>query len=108
MAKRFDSDTVRGTPIELEIDGKSVIARAGETIASLLLLEGNHCCYRTQSGEPRMMFCNMGTCFECRVHVAEASGSHWVLACKTAVREGLSIRTGITSSQWPEGVSNGN
>jgi ferredoxin len=106
MSTRYDRDVTRGNTVELTIDEKQVSAYEGETIAAVLLLENKAACYRTRTGSPRMMFCNMGTCFECRVRVTHAGVSRWMLACTTAVQSQMEIDTGIDLSQWVPG-SNG-
>lgn len=91
MAKRIEHGVERGPEIRLTVDGESVTARAGETLASILLLGGRSAFYRTPGGQPRAPFCNMGTCFECRVHVG---GRGWVLACMSPAESGMAVHTG--------------
>lgn len=99
MAERIATNVDRGELIELSIDGQPVSAYPGESIASVLLLNGHKSCYLTQSGRPRMMFCNMGTCYECRVKVKQDGRARWVLACKTPVQAQMEIETGVKLSQ---------
>ncbi len=77
------------------LDGCPVTAYEGETIATVLLVEDKRACYRTRSDQPRMMFCNMGACFECRVRVREGAATRWVLACTTTVAPGMQVETGV-------------
>jgi predicted molibdopterin-dependent oxidoreductase YjgC len=103
MSTRYDTNVTRGSTVELTIDGLQVSAYEGETIAAVLLLANKTACYRTRKDSPRMMFCNMGTCFECRVRVTHGGGSRWMLACTTTVQAQMEIDTGITLSQWIPG-----
>lgn len=91
MAHRIEEHVERGSTLELTLDGEVISARQGETLAGVLLLDNKSAFYRTRSGAPRAPFCNMGTCFECRVHVA---GRGWVLACMTTAESGMVVRTG--------------
>lgn len=91
MARRIEQGIERGAQIELIVDGERVIARDGETLASVLLLQGRDAFYRTRKGRPRAPFCNMGTCFECRVHI---EGRGWVLACQSPAEAGMAVHTG--------------
>ncbi|MEH6517503.1 MAG: (2Fe-2S)-binding protein [Halioglobus sp.] len=103
MSTRYDNNVTRGSTVELVIDGQQVSAYEGETIASILLLEDKTVCYRTRTNSPRMMFCNMGTCFECRVRVTQAGVSRWMLACNTTVQAQMEVDTGVALSQWIPG-----
>lgn len=103
MATRYSRNVTREDPVELIIDVQPVTAYEGETIAGVLLLQGKKVCYRTRGGRPRMMFCNMGTCFECRVRVRQSCGSRWVLACITPVRSQMEIDTDVNLSLWIAG-----
>lgn len=82
----------RGNAILMEIDGKSVTAFEGETVASVLMAEGMRS-FRLSSknAEPRGMFCGIGICQECRVTV---NGVANVRACMTSVAQGMVVETG--------------
>jgi predicted molibdopterin-dependent oxidoreductase YjgC len=88
---RIDS-IERGAAIRLTIDGREVSAYAGETLATVLLLNGVVAFHRTKRGRPRAPFCNMGVCMECLVHVEDAGR---VRACMTPVRDGMRVTTGV-------------
>jgi sarcosine oxidase subunit alpha len=103
MSTRYDRNVTRGSTVEFTIDGKQVSAYGGETIAAVLLLENKAACYRTRTDSPRMMFCNMGTCFECRVRVTHSGISRWMLACTTAVQPKMEVDTSVNLSQWIPG-----
>lgn len=82
----------RGQPILLYVNGQSVKAFEGETIAAVLLAEGIRV-FRHAAGtqEPRGIFCGMGICYDCLVTV---DGVPNVRACVTHVTEGMVIETG--------------
>ncbi|WP_179957539.1 (2Fe-2S)-binding protein [Exilibacterium tricleocarpae] len=84
----------RGEEITVIIDGQSVTAYAGETLAAVLLANGVSVFYRTQSGKPRGPYCNMGACFECQVRVVSSAGGDWCRACMTPAADGMSVVTG--------------
>ncbi|WP_170131975.1 (2Fe-2S)-binding protein [Arenicella xantha] len=104
MSSRANNKVSRGDPIELVIDGQTVSAFAGETIAAVLLLQDKTSCYRTRGDRPRMMFCNMGVCFECRVRVTQNADSRWVLACVTPAQANMRIDTNVDLSHWIAGT----
>ena len=80
----------------LTVNGTTVTAYAGETIATLLLAEGISTFNLSRTGEPRGPYCNMGTCFECQVRIADPGSSifRWVRACMCPVETGMTITTG--------------
>ncbi len=87
MATRIDdvSETVSFT-----FEDQEIKTREGDTIAAALVMAGQqHLRNSVVSGEPRGLFCMMGTCFECLV---EIDGMPNVQACRTRVREGMSVR----------------
>jgi hypothetical protein len=69
--------------LTIEVDGKPVHARAGQSLAAALIAHGIWSTRRNPvSGEPRGPFCGMGVCFECEVNV---DGVRGVRACMTEV-----------------------
>jgi sarcosine oxidase subunit alpha len=76
--------------VTVEVDGSPVACFAGETVATVLLVEGVTV-FTTRGGEPRQPLCNMGTCFDCSV---EIDGRPMTRACLTPVADGMCIRTG--------------
>jgi predicted molibdopterin-dependent oxidoreductase YjgC len=73
------------------IDGKPIAAELGQTLAAVMLGAGLRAMRSDKAGNPRGMFCNMGTCFECTVTLGDGSR---VRACLTDVAPGMSVRTG--------------
>jgi sarcosine oxidase subunit alpha len=90
----------RGVAVALTIDGRAVSAYAGETLATVLLVEGVTAFHRTPSGQPRAPYCNMGTCFECQVRVSACdSDVRWRRACMCPVVDGMRVVTGVHLSR---------
>lgn len=84
-------ESKRTLPILLHIlvDGESVPARPGTTLAALLMQRGS-AFRRSVTGEVRQPLCAMGTCFECRVNV---DGVPHVRACRVVARDGMIVGT---------------
>lgn len=77
--------------VEILINGRPVLACAGETVATALLAAGVRRFRRThKTGAPRGLYCGMGVCFECLVTV---DGVANVQACLTPVTPGMRIET---------------
>ena len=79
----------RGASLRLTVDGRSITAFAGESLATALWAAGIRQLRVSPGGAPRGMFCGMGICQECVVEVAGLA----VLACQTRVAEGLDVQT---------------
>jgi sarcosine oxidase subunit alpha len=77
--------------VTLTVDGRSIEAREGDTVAAALLSAGI-LEFRTTpvTGAPRGPFCLMGVCFECLVAI-DGAGSRQ--ACMTLVSDGMAIET---------------
>lgn len=77
--------------VHVELDGEPVVARAADTVASLLLRHTDPAAYRrsTVTGTPRAPLCMMGVCFECLV---EIDGQKNQQGCLVRVRNGMRIR----------------
>lgn len=81
----------RGNPLVIYIDGRTVTAFEGETIAAVLLAEGVRVFRRTpKTDEPRGLFCGMGICYDCLVTVNDTPN---VRACLMPIAEGMVIKT---------------
>ncbi len=78
--------------VRLTVDGATVEAFEGETVAACLLRHDMAVTRLTPSGRKRGPYCLMGACFEC---VVEIDGKANVQACLTAVCDGMSIRRGL-------------
>jgi D-hydroxyproline dehydrogenase subunit gamma len=76
--------------IALQVDGRAIEAREGDTLAMALLDAGVVPFRHTPvSGEPRSPMCLMGICFDCLV---EVDGRQNVQACMVPVRAGMQVR----------------
>jgi D-hydroxyproline dehydrogenase subunit gamma len=78
----------RGPRVEIVLDGRPVEAYEGETVAAVLLAEGEIATRTTVSGEPRGIFCGIGVCFDCLVVVDGVPNTR---ACMTWVRGGMQV-----------------
>jgi predicted molibdopterin-dependent oxidoreductase YjgC len=74
---------------EVTVDGVPVTARAGASIAAVLLDTGHASWRETRvAGRPRGLFCGIGVCFDCLVTV---NGRPNQRACVTPARPGDAI-----------------
>jgi D-hydroxyproline dehydrogenase subunit gamma len=90
-AIRVDLGVTRGDPFCFEVDGESVPAFAGETVAAALMAEGRRA-LRTTAGrkEARGYYCGMGVCWDCMMWL-EGEGS--VQTCRLLAEPGMRLRT---------------
>ena len=80
-----------GETVSLKVDGQSIRARAGDTVAGAMLAAGIDRFRTTPVTEsPRAPYCLMGVCFDCLVTI-DGVGSRQ--ACLVPVREGMSVET---------------
>jgi D-hydroxyproline dehydrogenase subunit gamma len=79
----------RGPQVTIALDGRPVLAHAGETVATVLIAEGERATRTTVGGEARGVFCGMGVCFDCLVVVDGVPNTR---ACMTYVAEGMDVR----------------
>ena len=76
--------------IAIDVEGRCVQAREGETLATALLGAGVVPLRHTAvSGAPRAPLCLMGVCFDCLV---EVDGMQNVQCCMIEVRDGMQVR----------------
>ena len=75
---------------EIEVDGKTILARSGQTIAEALLANGLRTLRMTRKQAPRGVYCGMGICYECRMIV---NGIPNVRTCMTLATPGSRITT---------------
>lgn len=92
MFKPLQVDPARRS-VTLTVEGQSIRARAGDSIA-LALMDAGLSQTRTTpvSNSPRAPLCLMGVCFECLV---EVDGKPNVQACMVEVRNGMKVRLQI-------------
>lgn len=84
--KRPDAAAVT---VSLTLDGETVLAQAGDTVAATLLAHSGVASRETGKGSPRTAFCMMGVCFDCLI---EVDGSPNVQGCMVQVRDGMVLR----------------
>lgn len=92
-AERLPGD--RGRPVSIQINGREVTGYEGESLASLLLVEGLWA-VQADRGRDLGLFCNIGQCHGCLVTV---NGRERVRACRTSVKDGLVVQTGRKAEQ---------
>ena len=78
-----------GAVLTLTIDGATVTARPGETVAAVLLRQPAPASRSTPvTGSPRAPYCMMGVCFDC---LAVVDGMASTQSCLVTVREGMRV-----------------
>ena len=81
----------RGKPVNITVNGTSIEAYQGETVAAALLAAGIRTVRKSQKfDQPRSLYCGMGVCYECLVTI---NGIHGKRSCVTYVEEGMVIET---------------
>ena len=90
-AIRIDQGLQRGEPFSFDVDGESVPAFGGETVAAALMAEGRRA-LRVTAGrkEGRGYFCGMGVCWDCMMWL-EGEGS--VQTCRLLAAPGMRLRS---------------
>jgi hypothetical protein len=74
----------------VSVDGRTVTAAPGQTVAALLIALGRDSWHTTRrDGRPRGVFCGIGVCFDCLVVV---NGIPDIRACQRALAPGDVIR----------------
>jgi predicted molibdopterin-dependent oxidoreductase YjgC len=76
--------------VSITVDGERIAARPRQSIAAALLSEGRIALRDSPAGSPRGVYCGIGACFECRVHV---EGRGVVLGCLTPVEPEMQVTT---------------
>jgi len=72
----------------IQVDGLSLPARRGQTVAAVLIASGQLVLRRTARGAPRGVFCGMGVCYDCVVTIDGVPDQR---ACMTPARPGMSV-----------------
>ncbi len=90
-----------GADVTLEVDGRPVPARIGDTLAASLIEAGITSLRDTTGGATRGVFCGMGVCNECLVTIDDVESRR---ACMTNVsgphvvrRQSFPVRLGTTA-----------
>jgi predicted molibdopterin-dependent oxidoreductase YjgC len=79
--------------VSFTVDGERIEAPARQSIAAALMANGRRVLRHSPTGTPRGLYCGIGACFECRVHV---EGRGVVLGCITSIEPGMRVTT-----DWP-------
>lgn len=82
-------------PVRLKVDGREIIALAGDTLLVALLANGARVRTSEFGDGPRAGFCMMGACQDCWV---TAESGERLRACSTPVEDGMSLIT--TGTSW--------
>ena len=77
-----------GEKIEFYFEGRPLVARSTDTIASALIANGIDIFGWTERGRPRGFFCAIGKCSSCLVVV---NGVPNVRACITPIEQGMRV-----------------
>ena len=81
--------------VSFTLDGQSIHAIEGESLLAALMAEcGWTLRYTERENTPRGMFCGMGVCMDCLIHL---EGKGLISACMESVHEGMKCRTPIPS-----------
>lgn len=91
MSQRIDQGVIKPAPVSIIVNGATVSAYEGESLATALIAAGVLIMSRDSSGRARSPYCNMGVCFDCMVMVEDRTLPPRVRACMTAVRPGLRV-----------------
>jgi predicted molibdopterin-dependent oxidoreductase YjgC len=78
--------------ITFSLDGESIQAYEGDTIASALYAVGRRAWHRSRYGDERGLLCGIGYCFDCLVTV---DGKADLRACQILVKEGMIVTTNL-------------
>lgn len=104
--RRVNGAIARGGEIEIVVDGRTVRAYEGETVAAALMAAGQRALRTTsRRGEPRGLYCGMGVCFEC---VMTVDGLPNVRTCQAPVHAGMRVQTQAGDGTWGEVRKEGN
>jgi predicted molibdopterin-dependent oxidoreductase YjgC len=84
--------------VEIEVNGKKILAIPGEMISSALIAANIKVFRRTLKGnEPRSYFCGIGQCTDCMMTVDNVPG---VRTCITPVKAGMKIKSQTGHGEW--------
>jgi len=79
--------------VSFTMDGERIEGFEGETLLAALMAERGWSIRRTEiENAARGMFCGMGVCMDCLVHL---EGEGLVRSCMVFVREGMVCRTPV-------------
>lgn len=88
----------RGPPIDIIVDGQSVPAFTGETVAAALLAAGKRALRKTaRQSAPRGLYCGIGICFDC---VMTVDGRPNMRTCQIEARPGMRVESQAGDGHW--------
>jgi predicted molibdopterin-dependent oxidoreductase YjgC len=88
---RVQKGVARGKRFEMEVDGETITAYEGETIAAALTAAGRLIMNCDAEGkDPRGFYCGIGLCWSCLIEMDDVAN---VRACQTLAAPGCRIRT---------------
>ena len=88
---RVRLDVERGASFDIFVDGVTVPAHAGESVAAAMLVAGKTGTRRSpRLAQLRSYFCGMGVCWECLVRIDD---TYLERACMQRVRPGMRVKT---------------
>ena len=83
----------RAPKVIIHVDGRPVMARAGESLATALWANGFYELRRDDlTDNARSLYCGIGHCHECRMTV---DGCDNIRSCLTPVRDGMKVSVKI-------------
>lgn len=90
MVDRRAGPVARGEPFRILVNGRSVQAYRGETVAGALLAAGIRSFRHTmETGAQRGQFCGMGICYDCLI---DHDDQFSVRACMTPAVPDMDVR----------------
>lgn len=95
---RIENGVIRGSEIEIIVNGKPVKAYEGESVAAAILATGKRSLRTTSKvHEPRGLYCAIGICFECVMTIDNIPNTR---TCQAFVRNGMIIETQQGEGKW--------
>jgi D-hydroxyproline dehydrogenase subunit gamma len=96
MSLRITKNVTRPQAVTIQVNGRSVTAYEGESLATALIAADVLTLSRddlpaAENGRRRSPYCNMGVCFDCLVEVEDEGRVLRARACLTPVRAGLRV-----------------
>lgn len=92
MERSHDIQPLAHAEVTLQLNGRQVVAAAGETVLSVLNAVGLRQVARNDHGHNSGAFCGMGICHCCLVQI---DGRPKRRACQTIVKPGMHIETEV-------------
>src|ERR1700761_2783655 len=93
-ASRIEGKVERPPPVQFSVDGRRISGVPGESLAVALMNAGIIALRQSPlMHAPRGVFCMMGVCQECLVHV----DGHMVVACLEPVRADMEVKLSLSS-----------